>query len=63
MNKSKTSIIVKDEGMLADAQEVFRGTGVNFTVRGKRHLGACIGSKEFKDEYCNGKVHGWCQQF
>ena len=29
---------------------------VNITHEGRRHLGAVIGSKEFKNQYCEEKV-------
>ena len=35
------------------------GDEVNFTIEGQRHLGAVIGSQEFKYLYCREKVFGW----
>ena len=35
------------------------GDEVNITTEGQRHLGAVIGSQEFKDQYCREKVLGW----
>ena len=35
------------------------GDEVNITTEGQRHLGAVIGSLEFKDQYCREKVLGW----
>ena len=32
---------------------------VNITTEGQRHLGAVIGSRQFKDQYCREKVLGW----
>ena len=32
---------------------------VNITPEGRRHLGAVIGSKEFKNQYCQEKVDKW----
>ena len=62
INESKTWIIVKDEQTLLKAKEEFKDTKVKFTMDGKRHLGACIGSAKFKDEYCQEKVANWCQE-
>ena len=31
-------------------------------MEGKRHLGAVIGSKEYKDAYCNEKVSKWGEE-
>ena len=62
INQSKTWIIVKNEEMLAKAKEIFKNTEVKFTIEGKRHLGACIGSEKFKDSYCEDKVSTWCRE-
>ena len=35
------------------------GDEVNITTEGKRHLGAVIVSKDFKDQYCKEKVDNW----
>ena len=35
---------------------------MNITVEGRRHLGAVIGSKDFKDQYCQEKVDKWCAE-
>ena len=35
------------------------GDEVNITTKGQRHLGAVIGSQEFKDQYCREKVLRW----
>ena len=55
VNKKKCSLIVKSEELAKEAQNMF-GESVNITTAGKRHLGAVIGSKEYKDEYCIDKV-------
>ena len=43
----------------ADEAESLFGQEVNITTEGKRHLGAVIGSQEYKDQYCDEKVQGW----
>ena len=47
--------------MLEMAREVFgpEENGVKITTRGKRHLGAPIGSTEFKEQFVRGKVEKW----
>jgi len=35
------------------------GEEVRITTEGQRDLGAVIGSQEYKDQYCSGKVRGW----
>ena len=44
---------------LAEEAEHIVGEGVNITTEGKRHLGAVIGSIEYKDQYCRDKVQEW----
>ena len=39
--------------------EIFRGTGVKITTSGERHLGAVIGSHEFRTEYVSDKIRKW----
>ena len=42
-----------------ECQEIFKDSPINITVDGKRHLGASIGTLEFKEEYINEKVRKW----
>ena len=35
---------------------------VNITLEGRHHLGAVIGSKEFKNQYCQEKVDTWLKE-
>ena len=58
VNGSKSWLIVKSQELADEAERVF-GDEVNITTEGKRHLGAVIGSKEYKDQYCAEKVQGW----
>ena len=37
-------------------------TNIKFTVSGKLHLGAVIGSESFKSEYVKEKVQTWCNE-
>ena len=39
------------------AREMFKDTDIKVTTTGKRHLGAVIGSQEYKSEYLNEMVH------
>ena len=55
---SKSWLIVKP-GHLASAKEMFNGTGINITAQGRKHLGAVIGSEEYKREYMTEKVDEW----
>lgn len=58
---SKTVLIVKNADEFRSAQEIFSGTGVKITTSGERHLGAVIGSPEFRSEYICNKVEKWVQ--
>ena len=58
VNGSKSWLIVKSD-VLADEAKRVSGEEVNITTEGQRHLGAVIGSQEFKDEYCQEKVRKW----
>ena len=52
-------LIVKDPSMAPAAAELFADTGIQITCQGERHLGAAIGSKEFKNKYVSTKVNKW----
>jgi hypothetical protein len=43
------------------ANRIFEGTGIKITLTGERHLGAVIGSEEFRDEYIRSKVSKWVE--
>ena len=58
-NASKTILIVKNEELCMLANQIFDGTGIKITLTGERHLGAVIGSPEFRSEYVRNKVHKW----
>ena len=58
INGTKSWLIVKSQALVDEARRVF-GEEVNITTDGKRHLGAVIGSKECKDQYCNENVSVW----
>ena len=45
-----------------EAQNVFANSRVNITAEGKRHLGAVIGSTEYRDKYVKDVVKDWDNQ-
>ena len=47
---SKSWLVVKLEKYEL-AKAIFSGTNINITIEGKRHLGAAIGSPDFKRTY------------
>ena len=62
VNRSKSWLIVKDEEMKRKVLKEF-GTSVNVTTEGQRHLGAVIGSSNYKEKYCRTKVTKWQEDF
>ena len=54
----KTWLIVKPE-FVSEAKRIFCDTKVNITTCGRKHLGAAIGSDEFRDEFINNKIDEW----
>ncbi|CAB3982253.1 Hypothetical predicted protein [Paramuricea clavata] len=56
VNGSKSWLIVKSELLAEEAKKVF-GEEVNVTTEGHGHLGAVIGSKDYKDQYCDDKSY------
>ena len=58
-NEAKTILIVKDFKGLVRAQEIFGDTNIEITTAGDRHLGAVVGTLEFRELYVNSKVSGW----
>ena len=58
---SKSWLIIKEEYENC-ARELFYGSDLNITVKGKKHLGAIIGSEEFKKEYVEELIDDWCKE-
>ena len=56
---SKSILIIKDASFLQEAKRLFAGTGVQISYHGQRHLGAAIGSDDFKQQYVSTKVSKW----
>ena len=56
---AKSWLILKDGSRLDECKELFHSSPINITVAGKRHLGAAIGSSEYKNEYIDEKVRIW----
>ena len=46
---SKSWLVLKNPDRLQEATELFKNCPINITTEGKRHLGASIGSSEFKN--------------
>ena len=57
---SKSWLILKDSSKLLETKILFDDSPIKMTTSGKRHLGAAIGSMEYKDLYMEEKVEEWC---
>ena len=57
-NAQKTTLIVKP-ALMDEAKKIFEDTGVTAKTEGDRHLGAAIGSPEFKEKFVSKKVNDW----
>ena len=57
---SKSWLILKDSSKLLETKILFDDLPIKMTTSGKRHLGAAIGSMEYKDLYMEEKVEEWC---
>ena len=53
--------MVKDPSDLDEVKRVFHGTGVNITCEGRKHLGAAIGTTDFKEAYVKEKITSWVE--
>ena len=58
VNQTKCWLIVKSREIEEKARRIF-GKSVNYTTEGKRHLGACIGSENYKKEYSEELIGNW----
>ena len=62
VNESKNWPIIKNQNHLDHAQNISKETGIKISCEGKRHLGAVIGSEDFKSEYVREKITNWTQE-
>ena len=62
VNESKSWLILKDSSQPETAKQFFQNSNIRFTCEGKRHLGAALGTEEFKITYVNEKVEEWCKE-
>ena len=55
------SVLIVKEKYKQKAKEIFGNCGVKITTTGERHMGAVVGTEEFKIQYVNEKVAKWVQ--
>ena len=58
---SKCWLIIKPEAA-EKAHTIFKDTEIQITKRGKRHLGAIIGTDGYRDEYVLDKINRWSSE-
>ena len=58
---SKSWVVLKNPEKLEECREIFESSPINITTEGKRHLGASIGSQQFKNSYIDEKIAKWTQ--
>ena len=58
---SKTWLIVKD-AYVKKSNKIFKNSSIQITSTGQRHLGAVIGTTEYKQEYMNEKITTWTEE-
>ena len=59
VNKSKSWMILEDDLKLEEAKSVFAGSSIRFTTADKRHVGASIGTTDFRREYATKHISQW----
>ena len=59
---AKSWLILKDPSRLQEAEALFNSSPIKITTSGKRHLGAALGTNEFKTDYIEEKVAIWCEK-
>ena len=60
-NATKTVLVVKELFNLPAANAIFKDTGVHVKMDGDRHLGAVIGSENYRDLYVKRKITSWIE--
>ena len=58
---SKSWLIVK-QSYLEEANIVFAGSGIKITGEGRKHLGAVVGSQDYKLEFINKQIDWWVRE-
>ena len=56
---SKSVLIIKDPSLMEHAKTTFEGVDIEITCDGQRHLGAAIGTLNFREEFVKKKVEKW----
>ena len=60
--KGNSGFFSKTKNCWKKTESFFSDTKINVTTEGKRHLGAVIGTNDFRTKYVNQKVTQWCSE-
>jgi hypothetical protein len=58
---TKSWLVVKPE-LKSEAEAVFKGTGVNITIEGRKYLGSPIGTEAYMDSFVTELINEWTQE-
>ena len=62
VNEKKSWLILKRDNDMGEAKQLFRNHSIQITSEGQRHLGAALGSSDYRNNYVNEKVNGWVKE-
>ena len=62
VNEAKSWLILKDPSKRDIVDQMFEDTEIKVTTEGKRHLGAALGTEDFRRRYAAEKVSKWCTE-
>ena len=60
INQIKSCLILKNKEDLPKVRDIFKDCEISIKLGGQRHLGAVVGSDEYKDLYIKNLVNEWC---
>jgi hypothetical protein len=60
--EAKKSWLIVKPNLYIKAKSAFKDTNIQITIEGKRHLGAIVGSPQFKEQYVSEKIDQWCKE-
>ena len=60
VNQTKSCLILKDSNQQSRARQIFQDKDITIELDGHRHLGAVLGTAEFRDSYIKNLVNEWC---
>ena len=58
---TKSWLVVKKTS-LEKAMQIFAHTDIQITTEGRKHLGAIVGTEEYRDLFIDEKITGWIDE-